>query len=67
MPTPSFARKTRRILTDVDEATLRTELKERLGEIDAGEVELRSEAEMWQQAFGDKISPAASTPKPPGR
>lgn len=67
MPTPPFARKTRRILTDVDEATLRTELKERLTEIDAGEVELQSEAEMWQQAFGDQISPASSTPKPSGR
>lgn len=63
MTTNFFAPRPRRILTKADEATVRAELKRRLAEIDAGEVTMLSEAEMWQQAFGDEPPPTPTDPQ----
>lgn len=56
MSTDSLAGKRSPILTDVDEATIRVEVKRRLDEIDRGEVELRSADEVWGEVFGQAIS-----------
>lgn len=61
MSTDSLAGKRSRILTDVDEATIRVEVKRRLDEIDRSEVELRSADEVWREVFGHAIS---SPPRP---
>lgn len=61
MSTDPFAGKRSRILTDADEATIKRELKRRLGEIDRGEVELLTVDEVWREVFGHDFS----APEPP--